>query len=117
MSLVRGKWQSTVTRFGLSLHLGLFDTAEEASLAYQKSKQMTHEEFAVLARSKRRANRLTLELTYLLRDFPGFTYEHARATSCMERETLACDHLTSLARRAVVFNEGDRDGNQQAKDK
>lgn len=73
VSHVRGKWQSTVTRFGLSLHLGVFNTAEEASLAYQQSKQMTHEQFQKLARSKRRANRLALELTYLLRDFPGFT--------------------------------------------
>ena len=71
-TLVRGKWQSTVTRFGISFHLGLFDTPEEASLAYQNSKTMNHQEFASAARNSRRKNKLTSELLAVLKLFPGF---------------------------------------------
>lgn len=72
VTLVRGKWQSAVTRFGMSIHLGVFTTPEEASNAYQKSKEMNHQEFLSMARNIRRRNKLTTEMAAVLKMFPGF---------------------------------------------
>ena len=72
VSLVRGKWQASVTRFGMSVHLGMFESPEAARDAYQASRSMTHADFAKLARSCRRKNRLATELSSILEDFPGF---------------------------------------------
>ncbi len=38
----RGKWRSTITFNGRSIHLGHFDTAEEAHIAYLAAKQHLH---------------------------------------------------------------------------
>ena len=72
VSLVRGRWQSVAMRFGYSANLGLFDTPEKASSAYQDAKKLSHEEFFSLAKSKRRKNKLTKEFIEILRSFPGF---------------------------------------------
>lgn len=89
VSLVRGKWQSVVMRFGLSIHLGMFATAEEASRAYQSTKTLTHEEFRALARSMRRRNKLAAELTEVLQSFPGFSSSSAQKEAWAARRLIA----------------------------
>ncbi|MFV3284370.1 HNH endonuclease [Pseudomonas sp. NY15356] len=38
----RGKWRATITKDGKQIHLGNFDTPEEASMAYTARKQEIH---------------------------------------------------------------------------
>lgn len=89
VSLVNGRWNAAAMRFGLSVNLGRFDTPEAASAAYQACKLMSHEEFARLARSRRRKNKLTAELSQVLSEFPGFDADETLRAAWLKRREQA----------------------------